>query len=242
MIYFDVRPSAHVPTIEMRVCDACPSVDTVVLIAALFRAVVVRERERYERGRAVERRARRRCTARRCGARPARASRASWSTSPVRAPCPPACWCGACSKSCGPSSSATAAGAVTQELCAEALARGSSAARQREALRRRERVSDVVDAVVAETAGRAAHRAPEAAPPLIPGYQPARLRRGRAADGPPAPVPRGRPGDAAGDVALRVERPARCPRPRQRGGGRDLPRQSGSAPPAPSRSTSCPAS
>ena len=56
MIYFDVRPSAHVPTIEMRVCDACPSVDTVVLIAALFRAVVVRERERYERGAAVERR------------------------------------------------------------------------------------------------------------------------------------------------------------------------------------------
>ncbi|HTU57810.1 MAG TPA: YbdK family carboxylate-amine ligase, partial [Polyangiales bacterium] len=43
MIYFDVRPSAHVPTLELRVCDACQSVDTVVLIAGLFRAVVARE-------------------------------------------------------------------------------------------------------------------------------------------------------------------------------------------------------
>ena len=33
MIYFDVRPSSHVPTVELRVCDACHSVDTVVLIA-----------------------------------------------------------------------------------------------------------------------------------------------------------------------------------------------------------------
>ncbi|MEV7808142.1 YbdK family carboxylate-amine ligase [Microbispora sp. NPDC088329] len=24
MLYFDVRPSAHVPTVELRVCDACP--------------------------------------------------------------------------------------------------------------------------------------------------------------------------------------------------------------------------
>jgi carboxylate-amine ligase len=38
MIYFDVRPSAHVPTLELRVCDACPCIDTVVLIAGLFGA------------------------------------------------------------------------------------------------------------------------------------------------------------------------------------------------------------
>ena len=25
MAYFDVRPSAHVPTVELRVCDACPA-------------------------------------------------------------------------------------------------------------------------------------------------------------------------------------------------------------------------
>src|SRR5947209_5863741 len=40
MAYFDVRPSAHVPTLELRVCDACPLVDDAVLIAGLFRALV----------------------------------------------------------------------------------------------------------------------------------------------------------------------------------------------------------
>jgi carboxylate-amine ligase len=44
MIYFDVRPSAHVPTLELRVTDACPDVDDVVLLAGLFRALVRRER------------------------------------------------------------------------------------------------------------------------------------------------------------------------------------------------------
>ncbi|MFG3345818.1 glutamate--cysteine ligase [Streptomyces sp. NPDC048018] len=41
MIYYDIRPSAHLQTLELRVCDACPRVETVVLIAALFRALVV---------------------------------------------------------------------------------------------------------------------------------------------------------------------------------------------------------
>ncbi|HYQ15408.1 MAG TPA: YbdK family carboxylate-amine ligase, partial [Polyangiaceae bacterium] len=43
MIYFDVRPSAHLPTLELRVCDACHEVETVALIAGLFRAAVTRE-------------------------------------------------------------------------------------------------------------------------------------------------------------------------------------------------------
>ncbi|EFC85461.1 carboxylate--amine ligase/circularly permuted type 2 ATP-grasp protein [Parafrankia sp. EUN1f] len=42
MVYFDVRPSAHLPTVELRICDACPDVDTVILIAGLFRALVCR--------------------------------------------------------------------------------------------------------------------------------------------------------------------------------------------------------
>ncbi|WP_250286475.1 carboxylate-amine ligase, partial [Frankia sp. CiP1_Cm_nod2] len=42
MVYFDVRPSAHLPTVELRVCDACPDVDTVILVAGLFRALVRR--------------------------------------------------------------------------------------------------------------------------------------------------------------------------------------------------------
>jgi carboxylate-amine ligase len=40
MIYFDVRPSARFPTLEIRVADACPVLDDVVLIAALARALV----------------------------------------------------------------------------------------------------------------------------------------------------------------------------------------------------------
>lgn len=40
MIYCDLRPSAHQNTLELRVCDACPHVDTVVMIAGLFRAMV----------------------------------------------------------------------------------------------------------------------------------------------------------------------------------------------------------
>src|SRR5215217_6221913 len=39
MAYFDVRPSSHAPTLELRVCDACPLVDDAVLIAGLFRAL-----------------------------------------------------------------------------------------------------------------------------------------------------------------------------------------------------------
>ncbi|MGZ4617322.1 MAG: glutamate--cysteine ligase [Frankiaceae bacterium] len=42
MIYYDVRPSAHVPTLELRLCDASPRVDDVVLVAGLFRALTNR--------------------------------------------------------------------------------------------------------------------------------------------------------------------------------------------------------
>jgi carboxylate-amine ligase len=48
MIYYDVRPSAHQQTLELRVCDACPRAETVVLIAGLFRALVTHARERLE--------------------------------------------------------------------------------------------------------------------------------------------------------------------------------------------------
>ncbi|MCL9796168.1 YbdK family carboxylate-amine ligase, partial [Frankia sp. AgKG'84/4] len=50
MVYFDVRPSAHLPTVELRICDACPDVDNVILIAGLFRALVCRAIEEIEAG------------------------------------------------------------------------------------------------------------------------------------------------------------------------------------------------
>jgi glutamate---cysteine ligase / carboxylate-amine ligase len=43
MVYFDVRPAVYAPTVELRVCDSCPLVDTILLIAGLFRALVERE-------------------------------------------------------------------------------------------------------------------------------------------------------------------------------------------------------
>ena len=50
MIYFDVRPSAHLPTLELRICDSCPALEDVVLLAGLFRALVIREIEAEHAG------------------------------------------------------------------------------------------------------------------------------------------------------------------------------------------------
>ena len=35
MMYFDIRPSDHLPTLELRICDACPRLEDVVLLAGL---------------------------------------------------------------------------------------------------------------------------------------------------------------------------------------------------------------
>ena len=50
MVYFDIRPGSSAPTLELRVCDSCPSVDSIVLIAGLFRALVERESEALRLG------------------------------------------------------------------------------------------------------------------------------------------------------------------------------------------------
>ena len=50
MAYFDLRPSSHAPTLELRVCDACPLVDDAVLIAGLFRAMARAAELDVERG------------------------------------------------------------------------------------------------------------------------------------------------------------------------------------------------
>ncbi|NUU23345.1 MAG: glutamate--cysteine ligase [Streptomycetaceae bacterium] len=42
MVYHDLRLSAHLPTIELRVCDAVPDLDRAVVVAAVFRALVRR--------------------------------------------------------------------------------------------------------------------------------------------------------------------------------------------------------
>jgi glutamate---cysteine ligase / carboxylate-amine ligase len=40
-LYWSVRPSSRYPTLELRVCDACPRIGEAVAIAALARAIVV---------------------------------------------------------------------------------------------------------------------------------------------------------------------------------------------------------
>ncbi|MDR6974162.1 carboxylate-amine ligase [Streptomyces sp. 3330] len=52
MIYYDVRPSSHLQTLELRICDSCPRAETVVLVAGLFRALVTEARERLRTGEA----------------------------------------------------------------------------------------------------------------------------------------------------------------------------------------------
>lgn len=151
MAYFDVRPANSAPTLELRICDSCPSTDTIVLIAGLFRALVERELDGLRQG-----------------------------LPPLSVPAPlgrAALWRAARSGLEGvlvdagvPTARAapavvtdlvvmlraqlTAAGDWEQvySLVQQQLSQGSSAARQRMAMRRRGRLSDVVDLLIADTA------------------------------------------------------------------------------------------
>ncbi|MEV4508753.1 glutamate--cysteine ligase [Dactylosporangium sp. NPDC049525] len=51
MVYFDARPSARYPTVEVRVADSCPRVDDAVLLAALSRGLVTVAAEQDAAGR-----------------------------------------------------------------------------------------------------------------------------------------------------------------------------------------------
>jgi carboxylate-amine ligase len=171
MIYFDVRPSSHVPTIELRVCDACPLVDTVVLIAALFRAVVRRELDRLARGepsRAVAPALHRAATW--------RAARSGLEGELVDLEGPHAVPAGVLVRGMlnelRPELERDGDWTVVAELCEAALTQGTAAARQRETFRRRQSIKDVVDLIVAETASRIDTRVAPPSSPLIPGYHP----------------------------------------------------------------------
>ena len=152
MVYFDVRPAVAAPTLELRVCDSCPSVDTIVLIAGLFRALVEREIEGLRAGvPAVEvsppmgRAALWRAA--RSGlegelvdlSRPEGRPAADAVTNLVRM--------------LKPQLEASGDWPTVSRLTRQVLTAGTSAARQRRSLRRRGRLTDVVDQLIAETAG-----------------------------------------------------------------------------------------
>lgn len=55
MIYWDVRPSANFPTVEVRVCDVPATVAETVLVATLIRAGVMTALRGYDEGEPVPR-------------------------------------------------------------------------------------------------------------------------------------------------------------------------------------------
>jgi carboxylate-amine ligase len=161
MVYFDVRPSAHVPTVELRVTDSCPDVDTVVLLAGLFRGLVLRARQDYRAGRPV------------VPTRPPLHRAAMWRAarsglegdlldlprSPV--PVPAAVAVERLVGDLRPQLEELEDWEQVFDLSVQQLSRGSSASRQRRAMSRRGRVSDVVDLVVADTRGGATGIGPD---------------------------------------------------------------------------------
>jgi carboxylate-amine ligase len=153
MVYFDVRPSAHLPTVELRVTDSSPDVDTVVLLAGLFRGLVLRARQDYRAGRPSE------------PTKPPLHRAAMWRAarsgldgdlldlprSPV--PVPAAVAVERLVGELRPQLDELGDWEQVVDLSVRALSRGSSAARQRRALARRGRISDVVDLLAADTRG-----------------------------------------------------------------------------------------
>lgn len=173
MVYFDVRPSNSAPTLELRVCDSCPSVDTIVLIAGLFRALVQREVQGVFAGTppwvisptlgraALWRAARSGLEGTLVDVGQARARPAGEVVNEL-----------VCSLR--PQLDASGDWEIVSELARQVLSAGTSSARQRRALRRRGRLTDVVDQLIAETAGRWPSAAASIGddPTLLFGYQP----------------------------------------------------------------------
>ncbi|MDR8408011.1 glutamate--cysteine ligase [Nonomuraea sp. 3-1Str] len=149
MIYFDIRPSAHVPTVELRVCDSCPRVDDIVLIAGLFRALVARELEAVRRSPGLEVPLE---GVRAATWQAARSGLEGELVDPVEGvPRPAAEVITRMVNDLRPYLEEAGDWELISGLAGDALARGSSAARQREAFARRGLLGDVVDMLLAET-------------------------------------------------------------------------------------------
>ena len=174
MVYFDVRPSAHLPTLELRVTDSCPDLEDVVLLAGLFRALVRREHEAVLAGEPIER-------------RPAPLLRSAlWRAArsglegdlidlPSRPrPVPAATAVTKLLAGLRPHLEDTGDWDTVCQLVEGALARGSSAAEQRATYGRRSRFADVVDMLIERTDPDRETTSPHAAPAQrfrVPLYQ-----------------------------------------------------------------------
>jgi carboxylate-amine ligase len=149
MIYSDIRPSAHVPTVELRICDSCPRVDDIALIAGLFRALVARELAavRREPGREVKLGPVRTATW-----QAARSGMEGELVDPVEGrPAPAGEVIRRMVDGLRPWLEEAADWDLVSALVRDAFGRGSSAQRQRRAFARRGSLADVVDLLLAET-------------------------------------------------------------------------------------------
>ncbi|MDT5179273.1 MAG: glutamate---cysteine ligase / carboxylate-amine ligase [Mycobacterium sp.] len=175
MVYFDVRPAIATPTLELRVCDSCPSIDTIVLIAGLFRALVERELDALRSG----------APALVLSAPLGRAALWRAARSGLEGDLvdvvglrgrPAACVVTDLVGLLRPQLEEAGDWAVVNELVERVLIAGTSATRQRRALRRRGRLTDVVDQLIDETAGTwpAAAATVVQDPTLLFGYHPHR--------------------------------------------------------------------
>jgi carboxylate-amine ligase len=170
MVYFDIRPSAHLPTVELRVCDACPQVDDVVLIAGLFRALVGRAREDLDAGLPIP--APRHELLRAASWRAARSGLegdlVDLSPDPRTMPqlVSPPLLIGQLVAYLRPQLEELGDWEQVLELSEATMARGSAAAGQRRAFGRRGELTDVVDSLLAVTQGRTPAYEPHPARPV----------------------------------------------------------------------------
>jgi carboxylate-amine ligase len=186
MAYFDVRPSAHAPTLELRTCDACPIVDDAIAIAGLFRARVLAAEQDILSGRPFD------------PVPPPVHRAAIWQAargglsgvllddSRHPKPLPAADAVKSLLRRVRPQLEQLGDYTEVRELVKSLLARGNSADRQRAAYAERGRLEDVVELVVNETNG------PTGGPELtVPALRRYRFRAGDEAVGPslqPRPV------------------------------------------------------
>ena len=182
MIYFDVRPSAHVPTVELRLCDSTPRVDDVLLLAGLFRALVMRANEQEDAGDPW------------VPIAPALIRAAMWRAARAglegdlvdlveHRPLPVQQLVRKLINDLRPQLEDAGDWELIGELTDESLRLGSSASRQRAAFRTREQLTDVVDLLLEET-GSGEHGRPPAKScrrTLVSGYE---VRKGDEAIGP----------------------------------------------------------
>jgi carboxylate-amine ligase len=186
MAYFDVRPSSHAPTLELRVCDACPIVDDAILIAGLFRAAIRAAEQDIEDGRPFEPLAppMHRAALWRAARGGLSGELLDHSRHPRPVPAADAVWA-MVERLRGPLTELGDHDEV-QFLTESILARGNSADRQRATFAERGRLQDVMEHVVAETEG------PAGGPrPALPELRRYRVRAGDEAIGPsrrPRPV------------------------------------------------------